>query len=245
GLYAASAWVLQDWMFVPVFMGGVTKTGLLLLADLGKFQEIAAPSTFLVLLGLIGIHVERAFPPNDGPFSRRRFGLAFFYYGHAALAGGLMLLLGAQLSGKWLLQLFEQAFRNADMLPSPVVTETWGQVLALGLVLAGIYANLYSDLVVRRLGVYIGLAAGRRVGAEVLALDLLAVKVGAEVVLATLAITALAGNFAAVYAPWMKREEATETPGPRAPRFAYLALAIALVPILIGAVLHARATPPL
>jgi hypothetical protein len=245
GLYAASAWVLQDWMFVPVLMGGVTMTGLLLLADLGKFAEIAAPSTFLVLLGLIGIHVERAFPPDDSPFGRKRFGLAFFYSGHVALAGGLLLLLGAQLTGKWFFSLFEQTYRNMEMLRSPIVTETWGQLLALGLVMAGVYANLYSDLVVRRLGVYIGLAAAGLLWAEVLALDLLAVEVGAEVVLATLAVTALAMNFAAVYAPWTTIDAALESPGLRAPRFAYLALSLALVPILIGAVLHARATPPL
>lgn len=243
--YAASAWVLQDWMFVPVLMGGVTMTGLLLLADLGKFAEVAAPSTFLVLLGLIGIHVERAFPPDDSPFGRRRFGLAFFYSGHAALAGGLFLLLGAQLAGHWLYPLFEATFRNLEAVPSPVVTETWGRLLAFGLVLAGVYANLYSDLVVRRLGIYIAFAAAGLLWTEVLGLELLNVHVGAEVVLATLAVTALAANFAAVYAPWTTREATGESAALRTPRFAYLALALALVPVVIGALLHARATPPL
>src|SRR5207245_3529857 len=145
------------------------------------------------------------------------------------------LLLGAQLAGKWLLPLFEQTFRNMQMLPSPVVTETWGRLLAFGLVLAGIYANLYSDLVVRRLGLYIELAAAGLLWAEVLGLELLAVEVGAEVVLATLAVTALAANYAAVYAPWTSAGLApAEGAGLRAPRFAYLALALALVPVLIG-----------
>src|SRR5262249_45639562 len=102
-----------------------------------------------------------------------------------------------------------------------------------------------SDLVVRRLGVYIGLAAAGLLWAEVLALDLLAMEIGAEVVLATLAVTALAANFAAVYAPWTTRDEAAGSARLRAPRFGSVALSLAFVPFLIGAVLPAGATPPL
>lgn len=81
-------------MFVYVLAGGVTMTGLLMLADMGKFLEIAAPAMLLVVLGLIAVHVERAFPEDDGPFSRRRFGLAFFWSGQAILGAGLLLLMG-------------------------------------------------------------------------------------------------------------------------------------------------------
>src|SRR5262249_32039793 len=150
-----------------------------------------------------------------------------------------------QLAGHWLYPLFEATFRNLEAVPSPVVTETWGRLLAFGLVLAGVYANLYSDLVVRRLGIYIAFAAAGLLWAEVLGLELLNLHVGAEVVLATLAVTALAANFAAVDAPWTTQEATAESAGLPAPRFAYLALALALVPVVIGAVLHARATPPL
>ena len=51
-LYAASAWTLKDEMFVYVFNAGVAMTGLLLLGNMHKFVEIAAPATLLVLLGL-------------------------------------------------------------------------------------------------------------------------------------------------------------------------------------------------
>ena len=99
GLYAASAWVLKDWMFVPVLMGGVAMTGLLLLADLGRFWEIAGPSTLLVVLGLIAIHVERAFAPDDGPFGRRKFGLAFFFSGQVLLGRRAAVAARAHLPG--------------------------------------------------------------------------------------------------------------------------------------------------
>jgi hypothetical protein len=239
-LYAASAWVLKDWMFVPILMGGVAMTGLLLLADLGRFVEVAAPSTLLVVLGLIGIHVERAFAPDDGPFSRRRFGLAFFYSGQVLLAAGLLLLLGAQLAGHWLYPLFKSTYESWHALPSPVVTTTGGQALALGLVLAGVYAWLYADFVVRRVGLYIYLAAGGLLWAEVLTLDLLGIHAGSEVILATLSLTALAANL--VEAGARKAESTTFA---HMPRFAALGLCLALVPVAFGVILHVRATSTL
>ncbi len=232
GLYAASAWLLRDRTFVTVLTLGVVMTGLLLLADLGRFWEIAGPATFLVVLGLIGIHVERAFPDIEGPFGRKQFGRAFFDDGHACLATGLLLLLGAQLAGHWLHPFFHDLYASLQAVPSPVVTETWGQLLALGLALAGVYAYLYSDFVVRRIGAYLVLAAACLVWAEVMALELLHLQVGTEAVLATLAGTALVANVAAYRS---KRGEATRA-------LPALGLGLALVPVALGVVLHARST---
>ena len=239
-LYAASAWVLKDWMFVPVLMGGVAMTGLLLLADLGRFWEIAAPSTLLVVLGLIAIHAERAFAPDDGPFGRRKFGLAFFFSGQVLLAAGLLLLLGAQLAGHWLYPLFEPTYRSFHALPSPVVTDSWYRALALALVCAGVYAWLYGDLVVRRVGLYVYLAAGGLLWAEVLTLELFNIHVGSEVVLATLALTALAANLIDT------RSRQPDSPKfAHPPQFAILGLCLALAPVAFGVVLHIRATSSL
>lgn len=229
-LYAASAWVLREWMFVPVFMGGVAMTGLLLLASLDKFWEIAAPSTFLVVLGLIGIHVERAFADDDSPFGRKKFGLAFFFSGHALMAAGLLLVLGAQLSGNWLLPFFEATYHRLGLAPSEIAKES---ILALVLVLAGVYANLYSDLVVRHKGIYVYLAAFCLLWAEVLILDLLHITVGVEVLLGTLALTALVANIV----------HATSSPDAATRRaFPALGLSLALVPVVFGVILHFRAT---
>jgi len=77
-----------------VFVGGMTLTGMLFLAGQPPspkcLWEIARPATLLVALGLACIHAERAFPDQPGPFSRKRFGLAFFFSGHALLAAGLL-----------------------------------------------------------------------------------------------------------------------------------------------------------
>ena len=95
-----AALVLRDEVFVYVFVAGVTLTGLLLLADLPpspeKFWEIASPATMLVLMGVLAIHVERAFPTKEGPFSRGGFGLAFFWSGHVLLATGRCLRVNAR-----------------------------------------------------------------------------------------------------------------------------------------------------
>ncbi len=197
-LYAASAMVLRDAIFVYVLAGGVAMTGLLMLADMGKFWEVAAPATLLVVLGLICIHTERAFPDTDGPFSRRSFGLGFFWSGHALLAAGLLLLLGAQIAGDWLYKpFFESIYQHWRLGPPAVVAERWGQLLALALVLAGTYAYIYSDLAVRRVGMYIFLAVFTLLWAEVLVIELFALKVTTEAAIVALALTALAVNLIA------------------------------------------------
>lgn len=94
-LYAISALALRDELFVYVFVGGVTLTGMLFLAGPAqRFWEIASLAALLVVLGSLSMHTERAFPQDEGPFSRGRFGLAFFWSGHALLAAGLLQVRG-------------------------------------------------------------------------------------------------------------------------------------------------------
>jgi hypothetical protein len=236
-LYAASARILRDPMFVYVLVGGVTLTGLLILADrdLQHFWEIAAPSTLLVVLGLVCIHAERAFPEGEGVFSRRRFGLAFFWSGHAVLGAGLLLLLGAQIAGGWLYELFRPIYESYEAGPSPIVTADWGKLLALCLVLAGTYAYAYSDLVVRRVGVYIYLAVFCLLWSEVLVLNLLPWKLPlAEVAIFTLAATALAVNFSLT--KMASRESRLLRASPP------VGLFLSVLPVAIGVLLHFRAT---
>ena len=122
------------------------------------------------------IHVERSFPPDAGPFTRRRFGLAFFWSGQAVLAAGMLLVLGAQLTGALLLldTSFNDFYYNTLEFGNrpDLVTDVAGQLRALLLVAAGTYAYAYSDLVVRKVGVYIHLAVVCFLWAEVLLLNL-------------------------------------------------------------------------
>ncbi|MFN9717490.1 MAG: hypothetical protein ACK58L_02285, partial [Planctomycetota bacterium] len=192
GLYAAAAWALKDEFFVYVFTGGITLTGLLILADLNpspqRFWEIASPSTLLVILGLIGIHLERAFSPDEGPFSRQKFGMAFFWSGHVQLAAGLILLLCAQISGDWLYGMwFKPVFDSYQAVPSPVCGPLrW---LAILLVLAGTYACIYSDVVVRRRGIFVNIAGALLLWAEVLIVQHLDLRLGVDAIIAILAVT--------------------------------------------------------
>jgi hypothetical protein len=196
-LYAASAWLLKDEVFVYVFCGGVAMTGLLVLADWPpspqRFWEIASPATMLILLGLAAIHVERAFGDGEGPFSRKRFGMAFFHSGHALMAAGLMLILMAQLSGDWLYALwFKPVFDAWNAMPSPICHEQlW---LALSLVLAATYAYVYSDLVVKKQGRLIHLAAFTLLWAEILGVKILNLNVQVDAIIAVLAMTSLVVN---------------------------------------------------
>ena len=250
-LYAATAWVLRDRLFVYVLAGGLAMTGLLMLADMGKFWEIAAPSTLLVAMGLICVHVERAFAPGDGPFSRQRFGLAFFWSGQALLAAGLLLLLGAQIAGDWLYEpFFKQFYQQWNAGPPVVVAEHWGRLLALILVVIATYAYAYSDLIVRRVGVYIYLAVFTLLWAEALAIELLPVPMTTEIIIIALAATALAAN---LFAPSAGRWQKSIAPaaGADSPAFSLqplqragmpLGLALSTLPVLLGIVLHLRAT---
>jgi hypothetical protein len=236
-LYAASALVLRDEMFVYVFVAGVTLTGLLILADLPpspqRFWEIALPSTMLVVLGLLAIHAERAFPEQEGPFGRRRFGLAFFWSGHALLAAGLLLLLGAQLAGHWLYEpVFRPLYQQLQAQPSPVVTDPGLQLLALALVLAGTYAYVYSDLVVRRVGVYVHVAAFTLLWAEILIVELLHLELGVDALIAIFAGTALLVHLA----QFALGQESRLT---RA--FPVLGLLLGLLPVVLGVFVYAQA----
>jgi hypothetical protein len=193
-LYAVSARFLRDEVFVYIFAAGVTLTGLLMLADLPpspqRFWEIAMPATLLVILGVGFIHTERAFPEQEGPFSRARFGRAFFWSGHALLGAGLLLVLGADIAGQWLYEpYFRPLYERLQAQPSPIVNEL--RLLALALVLAGTYAYIYSDVVVRRVGAYFYLATLTLLWAQVLILEQLQLEMGISIWITVLAGTAL------------------------------------------------------
>jgi hypothetical protein len=248
-LYMASALVLRDPLFVYVFNGGIAMTGLLMLANAGRFWEIASPAALLVVLGLLSIHVERAFADVAGPFGRRRFGLAFFQSGQVLLAAGLLLVLGAQLAGDWLYRpVFQPIYERWNAGPPAIVAEAWGQYLALALVLVGSYAYFYSDMVVRRLGLYVYLGVFTFLWAEMLVIELVADKVPTEAAIITLALTGLAAN---LLQPRLLRWQRPAKAKPDSAAAAALAIVragqplglfLSTVPVLLGLVLHLRAT---
>jgi hypothetical protein len=251
--YAASAWILPEPLFVYVLMAGVTLTALLILADIDgpdQFWQITHPATLLVVLGLIAIHAERAFPQGqETPFTRKQFGLAFFWSGQAVLAAGLLLVLGAQLVG-CVYNLNEPFFQKWGLKePSPLTSDPALKVLALCLVLAGMYAYLYSGLVVRRIGLYIYLAVCTLLWAELLVIDLFALQLTQEVVIVVLAATALVANLAqpALARLWQGATGAAPRAVPflsGAPRTwdgPAVGLLLSTIPVLLGVWLYGRA----
>ncbi|MDA1230225.1 MAG: hypothetical protein O2856_05585 [Planctomycetota bacterium] len=229
-LYGLSAFLLKDELFVCVFSAGVAMTGLLILGDLPpspqRFWKIASPATLLVVLGLIGIHLERAFSIGDGPFSRSRFGMAFFWSGHVQLAVGLIMLLAAQVAGDWLYPFgFESLYAALQATPSPICGDRrW---LALVLVAAGTYAYAWSDLVVRKKGLFLHIAAFMLLWAEVLTVQLLDLQIGIDAIIAILAVTSLLSHLAQFALP--EKNQFTRS----LPAFGLL---LGLLPVLMGIV---------
>jgi len=80
---------------------GATLTVGLILAELGWVGHAPQLCMFLMALGLISIHAERAFPPQEGHFARERFGMPLFWSGHVQLGLSLAILLGVQIIVGW------------------------------------------------------------------------------------------------------------------------------------------------
>lgn len=230
-VYAFAAWRLRDPLFVPILVGGVALTGLLILRDADRFFEVATPAAFLVVLALVCVHAERAFAEGDGPFSRRRFGLAFFYSGHAVLLAGLGLLLGGQIQGVVVRHWWHGP---AEYVPL-VLTEPPLKALALALVLVGAYLYLYSDLLVRHRRVYSYLAAFCLLWAEVVALDLAGLGLTLETIVFALAGTGLAVHVLEYL--WKDRPEGTRS-------LSVFALLLNLSAVVLAVALHVRVLNP-
>ncbi len=225
-LYIATVYILRDPLFMYAVEVGITLTLSLFLADLGLATDTTFLSLTLMILGLVSIHAERAFPTGKEEFNRERFGMPLFWSGHVQIAASLGILLTTQIVG-WLLSPSQGFFGIA--WPGNLLTDS--TILASGLWLAGAYAYAYSDLVVRRVGVYTFLAAFCGVLAEV---TLVGMKLHAEGLMAVLAVTAVAANI--LHTRVTRQDNAISRV------VTLLAAALSTLPVLIAVGLHIRAT---
>lgn len=228
-IYAATVLLLKDPLFMIAVEAGLTLTALLLLANQGTISDAGYLSLVLMGLAIVSIHAERAFAPEAPVFDRKRFGLPVFWSGHVQLAAALLTLLVSQLLA---------VFFAPDRQLSLSYHWHWGgnwltqnYWLAGGLWLAGAYAYFYSDLIVRRIGVYIYLAAGCLIAAE---LTLIGDRLPAEVLIATPAITALLLTLISLR-PVQANERFAQNLQP-------LALLLSGLSVVLGLVQHVRAT---
>ncbi len=251
-LYLASALVLRDQLFVYVLNGGIAMTGLLMLADAGRFWEIASPAALLVVLGLLSIHAERAFAEVEGPFGRRRFGLAFFQSGQVLLAAGLLLVLGAQLAGDWLYRPLFQATLSAvgtsarrPSLPRPGASISpwpwcWRQAMPTSI----------PTWWCGGWGCTSTWACSPSSGQRCCVIELVADKVPTEAAIIALALTGLAANL--LQPRLLRRQQPLPSDAKQDSAAAAalslvragqpLGLFLSTVPVLLGLVLHLRAT---
>lgn len=228
-LYAATVYVLRDPLFMVAVEAGVTLTAALLLAEVVPHGEtLSYACLVLMALGLVSIHGERAFPPEGESFDRRRFGLPLFWSGHAQMAAALVVLLVVQCVD-WLQVVWPAQWLLSATWADNLITQS--NLLAAALWVAGAYAYLYSDIVVRRVGVYTFLAAFCFLLAEV---TLVGIDLPAEWLIAILAVTALVATLVQTFvaAPSERINRAVPP----------LAMVLSCLPILLGIVLHFRAT---
>jgi hypothetical protein len=236
-LFVISARITRDPLLAYVIVAGVALAGVLILGDphIDRLAEVAGPVVFLVGLGLCCLHAPQLFADGDGPFSRGRFGLQFFFAGQAVLGAGLLFLLGAQLYGTCLYPAMAPAWQAAHDPPSEIVTTTGGRVTALILLVAATYGYVYSDMAVRKVGVYLYLAVFTFLWAGVVFIGLIDWPIPTvEVALIAMALTALLVNFASVR---LDRELLLARSGPA------VGLVLAVLPAAIGVLLRITAVP--
>jgi hypothetical protein len=150
-LYIATVRILRDPLYLYAVEAGITLTAMLLLGDLGRATDSTSLCLVLAALAAVSIHSHAAFAAEHPEFNRKRYGLPLFFSGQVQL--GLATL------GLLFLQTLHWAFPGGpadSWANSRIATTPW---LAGGVWLLAAYLWLYSDLAVRKLGVYSYLAA--------------------------------------------------------------------------------------
>ena len=230
-IYVATVLLLRDPLFMYAVEGGITLTVVLLLAnqgfvtDAGGWPWCSSASPWC-----------RSMP--SGPFRRKES--RSIANGSACRSSGrgthnwprrLLTLGGSQL----IALLFAQ--------PNQWLGSTWTWAgnfltqnywLAGGVWLTAAYAYFYSDLVVRRVGIYVYLAAACLVAAE---LTIIGSRLPPEVMIAAPAVTALLLTLISLR-PADENERLSQNLLP-------LAMILSGLSVLIGVVLHVRATSEL
>jgi len=225
-LYIATVRILRDPLFLYAVEAGITLTVLMFLPVVHVNLDAPTVSLALLALGAISIHAERGFSAEVEQFSRQAYGLPLFWSGQVQTGAALLVLLGSQFLG-WMDEPIARmtgfGFQGNLLTTAPLLAGT--------LWLVGAYLYLYSDFVVRRVGVYI------YAGAFCLLMAIVTL-VGwqfdrPEPVIIALAVVALGVNLSRV-----KLREADDKLGRL---MIPLGLIVSGIPLIIGWVVHIRA----
>jgi len=226
-IYFATVYVLRNAHFMYALEIGITLTALLLLADLQKINDITMLSLFAISIGLISLHAERIFDPHSEHFPRMRFGMPLFWSGHLQLAAGLILLLCSQLF-HWLAVPIQQMMVYSSPWAGNPLSQN--HLLACGIWLAGLYAYLYSELVVKRTRWLVFLAGFCLVMAQIT--FLMGSNLPVEVLIVLLTVGSVLLNVI-----WQRLHQVHEHINHALPT---VAIVLAVLPMLLGLSLHIR-----
>ncbi len=239
-LYLASALVLRDEVFVYVFVAGADPDRA---ADPGGSPTVPGEVLGDRQAGHDARrhgrprHSRRARVCRSGRpvlSSRLRAGVLLERpgppRGRAALAAGrsgrreLALRAGLQI-----------VLRAVGAQPSPIISDLYLRWLAVALTAVGTFAYVYSDLVVRRVGVYVHIAAFTLLWTLVLLLELLNLTIGFDAWIIVFAVTALVVN---VCQASVLRDSAYTR------AFPILGVLLPLLAVLLGLVVYLPAVSP-
>lgn len=228
-LYVATVWLLREPLFVYAVEAGITITSVLLLGEFGVVGQATQLCVVLMSLALISIHAHKAFP-TEGSFTQDKYGMPLFWSGQLQLLAALVILATTQAASLLIAQI-----GNVFAIPKGGIPLTVGHLVPGCLWIAGAYAYIYSDLAVRRIGLYTYLSAICLIMAEltILGIDL----AGIEGLIAAMALTAMAVSLVAKFVP--------DKEGVLARTIAPLALVLSVLPVLMGLGWHFRATSSL
>jgi len=233
-LFGFTVRLLRDPLFLYAVEVGVTLTAVLMLPVLDLVED----ATFLrwdmcvglLVLGAVSILLERAFAP-EGNFPRKRFGLPLFWSGHIQIGTALLMLLSSQvfvhfpalvegtLGVDW-----QFRFQSSNVFES-------SHRIAGGIWLFAACVYLYSDFVVRRVGIYVSAAA---VCVLIACVTLVAGVLDEEGVILVLAGVAVAANLGQRHLT-QGNQRVSQVVG-------QLSTVLSTLPLLLGWWLHLRAT---
>lgn len=157
-IYAAVARLTRDSIFVYTLVGGIALTGTLFLAGApgNLFWSLIPIAVFMVSLGITCISADSWFLDTGTPFSRDKFGKAFFNAGHAALLIGIAVLAAGQF-GDFLRDVVSRTFSTPEAMKV-----VGGKFCVLGVLIAASLAYFYCGVTRRKnvvfnlMGVLIG-----------------------------------------------------------------------------------------
>ena len=127
-LYALMVRVLRNPLFMYAVEAGITLTVLLFLASLSLPFDSSLIAIGFMVMGLMSIHAERAFPPGDGEFRRDWFGLPLFWSGQVQIGISLIAVIVLQMNDFLGLARLTTSYWLQDCgwrVPTPTCIRTW------------------------------------------------------------------------------------------------------------------------